>query len=576
MNIFEDLIEELKEENLLEQTVTETLAAEKNRNKNGSSEKSETLQMFQETVIEEEFIEPENVNIIQDALTADDDLTTDDLAFVGQELNAEAAPPSAGSSEAVKIETSPEESFDEPAKPVNQAEFFRQRANNEVSALQMVDNILSGIERDFLGIEPKRYDDLEVKKNLHSFLQVVQHVDSTEQAKAEFELMQETESWYSALSQRDKSVGVSQLRRYCETTRPILSSQALISLARFYRNAPFSEPVRSKFEFVLTRLFSREIGKDFRQLLAERDDLMGNLNNFYAEWSSIPLYSTEADESNIVLAALKFEDFMTEAETADNFDELIKNDFFNRLKIFKEATHENFFAPLVAASAIESNIRIGNRYIELLIQERENSNAAKLSEKYGLLHDQTISEAVCKTIQMIDILQGKFTAPEPLKENNTAEDEKPNEPLDNQKQNLDQNTENAVVNPPKTKKKSWLFGVNKWLLALTIIVVAASLGLYVWVEFINAPPNMSANVKNVNLDNSSLKEYIQAARINNEMFYGVVTPAWDSLDKQKKEELLSSIVLIGGEKGFVKVHLMNKQGRTVANASPEKLEIVSP
>jgi len=57
--------------------------------------------------------------------------------------------------------------------------------------------------------------------------------NTTEHAQAEFRLMQETENWYSALSHRDKYITVAHLRRYCETSRPALSAQALISLARF-------------------------------------------------------------------------------------------------------------------------------------------------------------------------------------------------------------------------------------------------------------------------------------------------------------------------------------------------------
>ena len=195
---------------------------------------------------------------------------------------------------------------------------------------------------------------------------------------------------------------------YCETTRPVLSPQALAALARFYRNAPFSEPVRSKFDLVMTRYFAREIGNDIRKLLLSRDEIIEKLNEFYAEWSSIPLYANEEDESNIVLAAIKLEELMTEAEETETFETLIKSDFFNRLRDFKENTHDNFFSPLLIATAIESNVRIGNRVLELLIKEKENSSIQSFEEKYGSNQDQIISDVICKTIRIANIFEGKF------------------------------------------------------------------------------------------------------------------------------------------------------------------------
>ena len=121
-----------------------------------------------------------------------------------------------------------------------------------------------------------------------------------------------------------------------------------------------------------------------------------------------------------------------------------------------------------------------------------------------------------------------------------------------------------------------MFKVNKWLLAATIIAIVGSVGLYLWVEYFNPPPKLSENVKTINLENSSLKDYVQTARLNGDMFYGIVTPNWDNMNNEKKEEFLRKVVLVGGEKGFVKVTLMNKQGRTVGYASPEKVEVYNP
>lgn len=162
-------------------------------------------------------------------------------------------------------------------KIVNQIEFFRKRAVNEVGGLQTVERIFSGVERQQKKTVPKPYDDLTVKKALDDFLQISEDVKSPAHASAEFQLMQETENWYSALSHRDKQISITHLRCYCETAKPPLSSEALLALARFYRNSPYSEAVRSKFDLIVTRLFSNDLPDEKRERAFERDELIEHL-----------------------------------------------------------------------------------------------------------------------------------------------------------------------------------------------------------------------------------------------------------------------------------------------------------
>lgn len=592
MNIFEELIEELKEENLLEETVTEIQRKKTERgNLYLQKEQPENIQDEKQGNFEKAELLNKSSEIIKDI--------PQPLLMTPNEIHPPAA--SENTDNPTFVENKPEkiESSDlisetpqqftnefiqqdftnnfsaETEKHPNQAEFYKKRGTDEVMSLQMVEHILSGVERDFLHITPKPYDDLEVKKCLHTFLQISQNINSPEQAQAEFLLLQETESWHSALSQKDKNISVGNLCRYCETTRPALSPQALAALSRFYRNAPFSEPVRSKFDLVMTRYFAREMGNDIRKLLLSRDEIIEKLNEFYADWSSIPLYANEEDESNIVLAAIKLEELMTEAEETETFEDLIKSDFFNSLKDFKENTHDNFFAPLLIATAIESNVRIGNRVLELLLKEKENSSLHSFEEKFGTHQDQTISDVICKTIRIANVFEGKFAEADTVR-NVPVEQNQPANTFELEKQDLNKQSVKSQTSNKKSFSQSSLFKVNKWLLAATIIAIVGSVGLYLWVEYFNPPPKLSENVKTINLENSSLKDYVQTARLNGDMFYGIITPNWDNMNNEKKEEFLRKVVLIGGEKGFVKVTLMNKQGRTVGYASPEKVEVYNP
>lgn len=571
MNIFEDLIDELKEENLLEETVVKT-ASEKNN-----------------SVVSEDNVEVKNIAFTSPAEENQSDETQANQVLPNadsiseKEFEISSQDFSGGAADKIEFETTQDRPKTEPSK---EAEFFRKRAINEVSFLQMVEHVYAGIEREQMKIVPKPYDALNVKKVLHTFLQVSKERNTNEQTQAEFQLLQETENWYSTLTHRDKRISINNLRLYCENARPLLSSPAIVSLARFYRNSPYSEQVRGKFDFVVTRLFSKDLGNEQRQMAFNREELVKHLRELYAEWSSIPVYPNE-DDSTILLIALKFEDFMTEAAVAESFDELIKNDFFNRLRLFKKETNENFFSPLVVAANVESNIRIGNRYIELL--EKEKSNKSIYEDKYGFLHDQSISDATGKTFQLVELLSRKAEKPkivEPVankkrevkSEAKVVKDIK-KETKTSQEVKINKEKPKTVIYPvhkEETKSDKKFFGVNSWVLTAVIFAVIASVGIFVWSSNSNSEAKETAGVKSVNLENSSLKENIRAASIKSEIFSATVLPAWNGLPSEKKEELLKKIMSIGTDKGFKNVQLLNEAGKMVGFASPEKVEVYNP
>lgn len=531
MNIFEDLIDELKEENLLEQTVTESR----------EEESAEAVKDETETPVK---VSSENNSVGASAAPVDAvGSAADNQVFVPSEPSA------------------------------NKADFYRKRATEEVAGLQMVEHIFSSVERQQKKMLPKIYDDLNVKKTLHAFLQISGDADTPEHAAAEFHLMQETEAWYSALSHRDKQISIAHLRRYCETAKPVLSAQALIALARFYRNSPYSEAVRSKFDLIVTRLFTKEKGGEKRELAFQRDDLMRHLSELYADWESVSLYSNTDgagdEESETLLAAFKFEDFMTEAESAANFDELVRNDFFNRLRTFKQSTNEQFFAPLVAATAVESNVRIGNRYIELLKQEKDGGELEKLENKYGFLHDQVISDATSKTLQLVELLK--------LKPEEAAQEVEETQ----EKETVKKESVSAKAAPKTTeisaraKPSGNSFpAVSKWLLVSSAVIVLLSIAIYMWAEMKpSATDKNTEDVKTVRLENSSLSEFMRDARIGNNTFFAIVKPTWENLNHEKKEELLQKVLSVGKDKNFNRVHLLNPGGKTVGTVSDGVVEI---
>lgn len=544
MNVFEDLIVELKEENLLEETVFDIKNAE-----------------FDEAV--DEIAPPTGVE-------------NDDIA----EFSTEAGEVAPEIADIVRNDElpDPEETKAAKKKPVKGShEFFKKRAVAEVSGLQMVEHVLTAVEREYMKVKPNAFDDFEVKRSLNDFLQVPES-DEAQQKSAEFELMQQTESWFSALTVRDNNIAVQYLRQYCENTRPALSSQAMLGLARFYRNSPYSEAVRSKFDFVITRLFSRPIGGERRKSLFSRDEALGHLNTLYREWSSIPLYTADDDVSKVTLAALSFDDLTGEAENANCFDDLIENDFFGRLRLFKESIAEMFFAPEVAIAAIEANISIGNAYVKLIDQERQKADADAIQSKYGNLDDQTISDAAARTLELVELLR----APLDVEEEMFEEEELEAEPLEK----IIFDTSPRQPEPePKTKValpgflnniKQNVFRVNRWLLAVSMLLITASIGLYVWANYIAVENVPSGSAQSVNLDNALFRDHIKSAKIAGETFHGVVLPSWETLAKDKREEYLKKIQQAGPTMGFKQVNLLKEDGKQAGFASATRTDVEMP
>lgn len=525
MNVFEDLIDELKEENLLEETVfnvRRSVAATEPESVPATQQRDEVL-----------FLEVDEVQETLEPLEAADT-------------------PNASSSDA--------------SGPADQREFYRRRAMDEVSSLQMVEHVLSGIEREHMKMSPSAFDDLAVKKSLHRYLQITLDMNSDDHTEAEHALMQETENWFSALSKRDSNISVANIRRFCENSKPVLSSQALMALARFYRNSSFSEPVRGKFDFVMTRLFSREIDDDMRKLLFPRDEMIGHIKVLYSNWSSLSLYESETDSASVGEASTRFQQFLQEAESAESFDALIASDFFNRLRLFKEETRELFFETAVTASAIECNVRTGNRFVNLILAEREATDTERIEEKYGYTYDTVISNAASKTLLLVDL----------LREDQESETPQPLEFVDEivTPQTPAFRYEKALVEEFTESKQP--VTVNKWLVVATIMVLIISTGVYFWSENTAETQRSVEIAQAVDISTTDLKQHIRQASTSNETLYAVMQTTWDGLSDDEKKAFLTAALTFARTKGLRRVNLLSRRGRTVGYAADGRLEIFDP
>ncbi len=536
MNVFEDLIGELKDENLLEDTVIEV---------NKGSAEAEPVHATESEPVEESPVDEADAEAAFEP------------AVVGNDEVPSASVDEPDDSETLEI-----------VKPKNEVEFYRKRAMEEVSSLQMVEHVLGGVEREHLKTAAGTYDDLQVKKALHRFMTVSAELGSEEHAEAEYELLQETQSWHTALSVRDRNVSVANIRRFCENSRPILSSQALMALARFYRNSSFTEEVRSKFEYVMTRLFSRDAGLEQRKLLFPPAEMVGHVKTLYSNWSSLTYHTSQDNAAEIQLAVQRFNDIVNHFESAETFDDLLNADVFNTIRHFKQECGELFFVPEVTAAAIDCNVRLGNRYVDLLFKERSQSTPAALEAKYGFTYDQAVSGAAGKTLLLVDLLkQSPEDVAVPAKKKPQSEFEQ---------ESFDVPTSTTAVFDPPSSGRSGIFGVSRWLVIVTLVAVAASVGLYFWADRLASNDTGVTVASEMDLEGTDLKAHIRTIRISHETAYAVAQPSWDAMNEVDQKEFLKKIFAFAETRGMKKVNVLNYKGRTVAFASKGRLEIIGP
>lgn len=575
MNVFEDLVVELKEENLLENTVMDMKAATDQAELPFEPPSASGDASFHgPPLIEHESVALPQKVALGESGNREAELTEDVAVTECPEMDAPAV------AQDVPPIGDPQEQRNDHARETpavtKDNEFFKKRAVSEMSSFKMVEAVISSIEREHLKIIPNSYDDFEAKKALHFFLQVAQDESGDEYKQAEFNLLHQTELWCSALAARDLNITVANVRRFCETCSPALSSQAMLAIARFYRNLPYSESVRGKFDFVITRLFSRPMGNETRKLLFSREEMLGHIKTLYADWASVPLYNADTDESQSVLTTLGFEDFSNEAESIAGFDGLLKSDFFGRLRMFKESIAELFFSPAVTAAAIEANVRIGNVYVKLIENERRKMDPASIHQRFGDIDDHVVSDAVSRTLELVSIL--RELAKSSTEDTRHAGDESSKVDLtDTMAPVAEEPVASGQIDQVKPslgeRIKGSLYSINRWLLMGSGLLIAISVGLYVWASYYAEPQVSTAGVKLLSFQGTELGESVKIAKLSGETLYIVGQPSIDGMPKEKLTELLQKFYQAGKEKGWLNVNLMNSEGRTIGYASATRMDV---
>ena len=508
MNVFEDLVVELKEENLLEDTVIE----HGSRSMNGA---------------------PLSV-------VANGSLTSN------------------GNKRSIKPSTAfARESF----QPVSNSKQEKEQLSLQLSALQLIELVIAASEA-VDGNDNNSFDDLPAKKAFHRYDQALTDKDSEEYLEAKSEVLSCLGNWQDDLSKRDAKIAPSSLRKYIESANPPLSPQALFAMLRFYRGIPVSEWSYAKFDLIVTRLFSKFVDEEKREPLCSQSEIVKHLTARYADWGMDGFKSLPADDPEVAMLALKFDDFRQEAERASDLKELISSQLFDRLLAHKRSTGALFFIPKITAAAVESNLKIASRMVDLMAKEKERGGAARL----GDLNGAVVSDAIARTVdvggeQANDTPDGRSTdlnnSPRKTK---SLRAERPVKAKDRSKKQ-------------KVSRGNSLLGVNRWLLAATVLSVIFSVGIYVWAEYFTTDTVVNNSVKSTQFDDPELKQIIGNAKISGSILYAVANPEFVNMKEDQQREFLKKLQQAGVVKGYDRVSLMNGQGKTIAYASKDRIEL---
>ncbi|HTK37831.1 MAG TPA: hypothetical protein VL325_05015 [Pyrinomonadaceae bacterium] len=436
--------------------------------------------------------------------------------------------------------------------------------SDEIAALQVVELVFTGVERDLFNAEPKTYDDLAAKQALHRFVHCTAKPDSDEAFEIESRLHNEIENWKQKLLARDAKMSPANVRRYCETSQPPLSSQALFALARFYFSTGLTASSGPKFESILTRLFSKRAEAERREPLLNKEETIAHLTKRYLDWSGVLVL--QEDEPEAMLSIMSFEEFTTEAENAESYDALVKSEFFKRLAVFKESVRGQLSSPAVMAACIRGNVAVGNAVVGLLEKFGQTVGGARARKKLGAIGDNLIGLAVGRTIDLEQLFSDEGSKESPAAAPVKQAEKK----------------QKAQASQPAEKKtapsflKSPLFAVNKWLLFVSVVLVSLSIGLYLWTEHSSKDDAAAAAVPAIELTGFEEKDKVKTAKISGETMYAVMTSAWDSYDEDKKRELAKKLYDFAAKKGVKRLNIMNSHGATVAAGTPDRIDLVRP
>lgn len=262
----------------------------------------------------------------------------------------------------------------------NQTEKIFKQASDEAVNLRIAEKILAEVERRLLMNAPSLFEINQIKELLQQLNNLSEESAPDEVFRVEFRVNQEFQLWRSLLESRDINIETYHLRRFFDSTAETLDVAVFVALTYFYRGLPLTPANLSKFDLVVTRLFTKKGGNSRRETRLNRREITRTLNDLFNSWDGRIKYSSNFS-GEVIATVAEIDHFIAEAISLRDFEELIKSNLFERLRTFKREIGKLFFEPFVIAAAVECNLIIGNVFNQLMTKANENLSA-RLNSKF--------------------------------------------------------------------------------------------------------------------------------------------------------------------------------------------------
>ncbi|MGH9818828.1 MAG: hypothetical protein ACRD43_01565, partial [Pyrinomonadaceae bacterium] len=259
------------------------------------------------------------------------------------------------------------------------------KASNDAIQFRIVERFLCEVDRWLLKVAVPVFDVTLVKESIKA-LKSASNGDPTALGdKAETDLDEEFFRWEQLINERDQSIETYNFRRFCDSASEPLENEIFIALASFYRSQPYSHGGQSKFDLVVTRLYTDVDESGRRFLRFNPKEISQHIER--------ALGVAEEDRSDRFLdnagAVTAIHSFIAEAQGLDDFESLIECRLFDRYREFKQELGQQFFEPMVVAAAVQCNVVFANAFNEMLEAANENLSEILTSDMDvpAALHD---------------------------------------------------------------------------------------------------------------------------------------------------------------------------------------------
>ena len=144
-----------------------------------------------------------------------------------------------------------------------------------------------------------------------------------------------------------------------------------------------------------------------------------------------------------------------------------------------------------------------NAYVKLIDTERAKMDAESIQLKYGDLNDRDVSDAAARTLDLVDVLRSRPIV-QPIVESAADASEPDEETAQGHDDDKTAVIETKQSKEPKIiKERRPFFGnfvenaksVNRGFLAVALVLILASFGLYIWANYLAGENVASPAVK---------------------------------------------------------------------------------